>query len=206
LKKFGNNLILDNITIKIKPHNVVILEGHNGSGKSTLISILLSTTLPDFGTIKYFGKDFCKHREECLEQIGFASLNYRMPANLYVKENLIIYGQLYGLKKNYINEQILHWLDYFDMADLYTKKSGTLSSGQNAITQLIKAIMHQPKLLILDEITAPLDQHKIEKVYSLFKKLLDDKKTTILMTTHNKNIINNLATDIYDLKTGEYKK
>lgn len=177
--------------------------GLNGAGKTTTIQMLLSTLKPTSGTITYFGKDFSTHRSEILRQVGFASSFARLPGRLTLWENLDLYGKLYGLPQGYRYEQIKKFLNYFDLWHMKDQEAGVLSSGENARLMLAKAFIANPKIVLLDELFAPLDPASAYMLRSFVLEQRNQHGTSILFTSHNMHEVAVLCDRVLVLKKGD---
>ena len=155
-KNYNKYLAVNKINFVIEKNKTVGLLGPNGCGKTTTIGMLLGLVTPTSGEIKLEGKniDLFK-RDEILRRFNFASPYVELPKKLTVKQNLEIYGRLYGIEnlKKTIDE-ISHDLD---IKNFFERKTGELSSGQKNRVSLAKSLINKPEVLLLDEPTASLD-------------------------------------------------
>ena len=155
-KKFNNIEVVKNITFLIEKNQTLGLLGPNGCGKTTSIGMMLGLIKPTSGSVLIDGKDINKsEKNSLLSLINFASPYVELPKKLTVKQNLEIYGRLYGVKN--LEDRIKEISEDLNL-DLYlNKKTGELSSGQKNRVSLAKSLINKPKLLFLDEPTASLD-------------------------------------------------
>lgn len=194
---------LKGISFHLKAGEILGILGPNGAGKTTTIQILLSVLKPTSGTITYFGKDFFTHRSEVLEHVAFASSYVKLPPQLTVYENLMIYAQLYGLSSQEQKERIETYLKLFGMWNIAYKETGVLSAGQMTRVMLAKAFISNPKILLLDEPTASLDPDIAHDVRSFILKQQREHGLSILITSHNMDEVTAMCDRVVVLKKGE---
>jgi len=183
VKKFDNFTAVDNISFKIKKGNIFGFLGPNGSGKSTTIRILCGVLKPTKGKAYVMGNDVTKETEKVRQNIGYMSQLFSLYEDLTVEENLEFYGGIYGLSKDKIEERKK---DLILMANLEDKKkalAGNLSGGWKQRLALGCALIHKPKLLILDEPTAGVDPVSRRVFWQIIHELAK-QDITILVTTH----------------------
>ena len=145
--------------------------------------MLLDLITPTSGAIKIFGKDMKHNREEILSQVNFSSPYVALPNSLKVWENLYTFGRLYGVKD--IKGKIAELAKFFDIEGLMSKMTSTLSTGQLTRLNLTKALLNDPKLLLLDEPTASLDPDIADRMRQLLLKICKERGVTVLYTSHN---------------------
>lgn len=194
---------VNNVSFSLQSGEILGLLGSNGAGKTTLMQMLLSTLTPTKGTIKYFGLDLNKNRSKILKKVGFASSYTKLPPNLLVRENLKIIGQLYGMTANKSQEKALELLNILNMSQIYDKKNGVLSAGQSAVVQLVKALMIEPKIVILDEPMAAIDVEIAQRARDLLKLYRKDCGLSIIITSHNMQEIEQLVDRVLIMKSGQ---
>lgn len=200
-KKFDNFVAVDNISFDIQEGQIVGLLGPNGAGKTTTIQMLLDLITPTSGSIKVFGKEMHKNRTEILSQVNFSSPYVSLPNSLKVRENLLTFAGLYGVKNP--KQKIKELAEVFDIKELLPKMTSNLSTGQMTRVNLAKALLNDPKLLLLDEPTASLDPDIADRVRQLLKKIQKEKKITILYTSHNMVEIEELCDRVIFLNKGK---
>ena len=155
-KKFKNFTAVKNINFHIDNGQTLGVLGPNGCGKTTTIGMLLGLIKPSNGKILIDDENFENlNREKILSQFNFASPYVELPKKLTVKENLEIYGRLYGVKD--LARRIQEVSDDLNLSIFLNKKTGELSSGQKNRVSLAKSLINNPKILFLDEPTASLD-------------------------------------------------
>ncbi|MEK7479068.1 MAG: ABC transporter ATP-binding protein [Patescibacteria group bacterium] len=199
-KEFGKAVAVDGITFSVEEGTITGLLGPNGAGKTTTIQMLLDIITPTSGEVFVLGKHLREHREEILGQINFSSPYVSLPLNLKVIENLLTFARLYGVKNP--RKKIEELAKFFEITDLLPKRTVTLSTGQITRVNLTKAMLNDPKLLLLDEPTASLDPDIADKTRKLLKQIQKERGITILYTSHNMAEIEELCERIIFLQKG----
>ena len=199
-KNYGKNEAVKGISFKIKEDEIIGLLGPNGSGKTTTIGMLLGLLKPTSGEILINGQKLEGNRIEILEQINFISPYIELPKKLTVKQNLTVYGKLYNI--NNINERIEFLSEKLRLGGLLNSITGELSSGQKNRVSLAKALINEPKVLLLDEPTASLDPEVGDFVRSFLENYKKEKKISILLASHNMNEVTRLCKSILMMKDG----
>ena len=199
-KNYGKNEAVKGISFSIEENEFLGLLGPNGSGKTTTIGMLLGLLKPTSGEIFINGQKLEGNRIEILEQINFISPYIELPKKLTVKQNLTVYGKLY--KINNINERIEFLSEKLRLGQLLNSITGELSSGQKNRVSLAKALINEPKVLLLDEPTASLDPEVGDFVRSFLEDYKKEKKISILLASHNMNEVTRLCKSILMMKDG----
>ncbi len=174
---------LDGLDLSIDEGMIFGLLGPNGAGKTTSISILSTLMKPDRGQIKIYGIDALKHPDQARRLIGLVPQDIALYPNLTVKENLRYFGRIHGLKGKKLNQGIQKSLDLVGLSDCPDRKINTYSGGMKRRANLAVGILHEPRLLFLDEPTVGIDTQSRNMI---LEKLVDlkNKGTTIIYTTH----------------------
>lgn len=199
-KKFGPFTAVNNISFELKEGEILGLLGPNGAGKTTTIQMLLGITTPDKGEIKYFEKNFYQNRQEILSQINYASAFNTLQGRTTVWENLVVSAHLYQVKD--FRNKILELVNYFEVNKLLNSRYYDLSSGEKTRVNIIKSLLNDPKVLLMDEPTASLDPDVADKTMLLIEKLKENKKVTILYTSHNMSEIERICDRVIFLNCG----
>ena len=200
-KDFGVLRALAGVSFAIEKGSVVGLLGPNGAGKTTCIDILLGSTIPNGGTVEYFGQDFFTHKSETLRRINFASAYHNLQNRTSVRENLLVFAHLYEIEKP--ARKIDELLDYFEVQGLASRRYGDLSAGQRTRVMLIKSMLNDPELILMDEPTASLDPDIADKTLSLIEDLRRDRELSILFTSHNMDEVDRICDEVIFLDRGE---
>ena len=176
------------------------LLGPNGCGKTTTIAMMLGLLKPSNGKVVIHGLDIEKNRISLLHKMNFISPYIELPKKLSVKENLIVYGKLYGVK--FISERIKYLSEKLRLEEFINKKTGELSSGQKNRVSLAKALINEPSILFLDEPTASLDPETGDFVRSFIEKISREKKMSILLASHNMDEVKRLCKNVLMMNNG----
>jgi len=200
VKIFDKRKIINNISFDVSENSVVGILGKNGAGKTTLLGMLMGLISPSSGKIEILGKDLNKKKNEILPKINFQSPYVDLPKKMTVEQNLYFYSRLYGIKnfKDIINDLV----DKLKMKDLINKSYGSLSAGQKTKVNLCKALINNPKLLLLDEPTASLDPETSIFIREFLLKFQKKNNSSILITSHNLDEIQSICSKIILLKFG----
>ena len=201
-KKFGNKGAVNNISFVIPESETIGLLGPNGCGKTTTIGMMLGLIKPSSGIIKIDDQDINKiERVKILEKVNFASPYIELPKRLTVRQNLEVFGKLYGVEN--LEKRIIEIAQDLDLRKFLDKKTGELSSGQKNRVSLAKSLLNKPRLLLLDEPTASLDPDIGDFVRSYIDAYKKTNKVTILLASHNMSEVERLCSDILMLKEGK---
>lgn len=171
------------LTFDIQPGAVFGLLGPNGAGKSTTVMMLCGLMRPDGGNISVFGMDVMENGVEVRNQIGVVPQEIALFPTLTAYENLFYFGRMYGLKASKIRSQIDKYLEVFGLSDRRNRVVSTFSGGMKRRLNLIAALLHRPKLIILDEPTAGVDVQSRNMILSFLETLKADG-TTIIYSSH----------------------
>ena len=201
VKDYKNFRAVDSISFSVPRGSVVGFLGPNGAGKTTTIQMLLGITDRSSGSIKYFGEDFFSNRQRCLQRINFTSAFNTLLGRISVIENLSVFAGLYQVK-NY-RSKIIALAEYFKATKLLNKIYWDLSAGQKTRVNLIKSLLNDPELLLMDEPTASLDPDITDKTLSLIEELKRDRNLSILYTSHNMDEITRICDQVIFIDKGK---
>ena len=198
-KKYGKNLVVDDLNLSIESGEIVGFLGLNGAGKTTTMRMLLGLIKPTSGECYIQGNKVDQNNLEVLNEIGYIiETPYSYP-DLTVQENLEIVSTLRGLR----NKDVIDWVTEKLKLDQYKDKQVKhLSLGNIARLGIAKAIIHKPKILILDEPTNGLDPFGVIEVRELLKELANNLGTTVLISSHKLEEISKIATRIVIIHEG----
>ena len=199
-KSYGTFEALKGISFELGQGEILGFLGPNGAGKTTTIQMLLQIIAPNSGAIKIFGLEAFKNREEVLQRMNFTSAYVHLFGSLTVWQNLKVFAMLYGLKGY---ERIHKLLKEFEAQDLKDKKAVTLSSGQLTRVMVIKALLNDPELLLLDEPTSSLDPDIAAKMRELLLYIRQDRGLSMLYTSHNMAEIEEMCDRVIFLSHGQ---
>lgn len=201
VKSYGDFRAVDGISFAVPRGKIVGFLGPNGAGKTTTIQMLLGITNPTSGRIAYFGHDFFKHKQASLQRINFASAFNTLQEKISVRENFLVFGQLYGVKD--ITKKITSFEEHFRLNELLPKRYIELSAGQRTRVNMAKALLNDPEILLMDEPTASLDPDIADSLLSFIETLQKEQQTTILYTSHNMNEITRICDEVIFLDHGK---
>ena len=202
-KNYNNSEAVKNINFNINKGSIVGLLGPNGCGKTTTIGMILGLIKPTSGSVFINGKDIDneKNRTNLLEKMNFISPYVELPKKLTVEENLKVYGKMYGV--NNLGEKINDLMEKLNLIEFKKRKTGELSSGQKNRVSLAKALINDPEILLLDEPTASLDPDVGDYIRTYIENFASQKKTTILLASHNMNEVERLCNEVLMMKSGK---
>ncbi len=200
-KRYGAVTALKGLSLDIERGEFFGLLGPNGAGKSTTINILLGLILPDSGSIRIFGEDFTKQHSAIRRRMNVAAAFTSLSGVLTVRENLKVYGHIYGVKN--LKAKIAELLERFEIVDLADRKLQQLSSGQHTRVTLCKGLINDPELLFPDECTVGLDTDIAEKTRRTLQQYQREKQHTLIFTSNQMNEVEELCGRIAFLNKGE---
>ncbi len=199
-KKYKSKEAVNNINFKINENEIVGLLGPNGCGKTTTIGMILGLLKPTSGKVLINGMDIEKNKISLLNKMNFISPYIELPKKLTVRQNLIVYGKLYNIKKP--NERIDYLSNKLRLNELLDKITGELSSGQKNRVSLAKALINDPSVLLLDEPTASLDPETGDFVRTFLENYKKERKISVLLASHNMDEVKRLCGTVLMMKDG----
>ncbi len=202
-KKFEDKLVLDNISFNVEEGDIFGLIGPNGAGKSTLINIMTGLLDPNNGSITIGGFDIKKESIKAKEFLGLVPQELALMETISAYDNLEFFGSLYGLKGKLLKERINYALDITGLIEKRKDKVKKFSGGMKRRLNLAAAIMHEPKILILDEPTVGIDPQSRNHIFEFIKKVNREKNTTILYTSHYMEEVEYLCNNIFIIDEGK---
>ncbi|MDR1006512.1 MAG: ATP-binding cassette domain-containing protein [Bacteroidales bacterium] len=179
-KIYGNQKALNNVSLEINDKEVVGLLGPNGAGKSTLMKIITCFIPPTEGTVKVCGNDIFDDPMAVRASIGYLTEHNPLYLDMYVREFLVFIAGLYKIKDRKI--RVEEMIEITGLKKEVNKKIGALSKGYRQRVGLAQALIHNPKVLILDEPTTGLDPNQLAEIRSLIKEI--GKEKTVVLSTH----------------------
>jgi len=182
-KTYGETVAVDGVSFEVAPREILGLLGPNGAGKTTTINMILGVLEPTAGAIAIGGRSLASDRRAALSRTNFAAVYAPLPGNLTVAQNLRIFGMLYGVHQ--IGARIDAVIHQFDLARFRHTKCGVLSSGEQTRVSLAKAMLNEPRLLLLDEPTASLDPATADDVRRRIQAFTSMGDGGVLWTSHN---------------------
>ena len=201
-KRFNERLALDNISLNVEEGEIFGLIGPNGAGKSTLINILIGLLPKDSGTISILSKDFEKNIIEIKSNMGLVPQELALMKGLNAQLNLEYFGAFYGLSGKLLKERVKEALDIVGLTDRKKDKVQTFSGGMLRRLNLGAAIMHHPKILILDEPTVGVDPQSRNYIFEYLRRINKETGTTIIYTSHYMEEVEALCNKIFIIDEG----
>ncbi len=182
-KAYNNVPVVNDLSFTIESGEMFGLLGPNGAGKSTTIRMLTTLTRPTKGHIEVAGYDVVRDRQQVKQNIGVVLQQISVDADLTVWENMELHGRLHHIPNPGRQRMINQWLEYVELADRRDDLVKTLSGGMKRRLQIARALLHQPKILFLDEPTVGLDPQTRRRIWEIIRDL-NQQGMTMLLTTH----------------------
>lgn len=205
-RKSQKIVAVNDVSIKINRGSFVILCGKSGSGKTTLLNLIAAIDTPTKGTISFEGKNLEKMKESARDNLrrsnmGIVFQNTALMSNMSAIENVEFALSIAGFRSQKRRRGSIKWLERMGIRDRRNHMPAEMSGGEQARVAIGRALAHSPKLLLADEPTAELDSRTSLEVVKMFRELVDNEGLTIVMTTHDVNIMG-AADVIYTLEDG----
>ncbi|GIE82715.1 glutamine ABC transporter ATP-binding protein [Actinoplanes philippinensis] len=204
-KVFGDHVILDGLTLDVAEHEVVALIGASGSGKSTLLRCVNLLAEIDDGTIHLDGEEITDPRADAdrvRQRIGLVFQSYNLFPHMTVLDNITLAPvHVHGRPVKEAKEQALQWLDRVGLADRSGAYPDRLSGGQQQRVAIVRALVNNPRLLLLDEVTSALDPELVGEVLSMIRDLKGEGMTMVL-ATHEMGFAKQVADRVAFLDSG----
>lgn len=200
--KSAETYAVKNLSLNVGDGEIYGLLGPNGAGKTTLISMLTSLLKPTSGSFTINGLNFKDNRNQLKQLMGIVPQEYALYPSLTAYENLQYFGSMYGIKGKSLKKAIDEHLGIMGLSKFAHKKTATFSGGMKRRVNLIAGILHQPKVLFLDEPTVGVDVQS-KNVIIDHLKLLNQQGTTIVYTSHHLNEAEIFCTHVAIIDNGE---
>lgn len=201
-KSYGDFEAVKGLNFSINEGDIFGLLGPNGAGKSTTMSMICGILKPTDGNITILGSDFKKNKSNIAREIGFVPQNIALYDNYTAYENVKFFGRIYGLKGKTLDEAINKALEFTGLLDVKNKRAGEFSGGMMRRLNIACAIVHSPKLIIMDEPTVGIDPQSRNHILESVKKL-NEKGATIIYTTHYMEEVESICNNIAIIDHGE---
>jgi ABC-2 type transport system ATP-binding protein len=200
VKAYGAVRAVDGISFAVRSGSVTGLLGGNGAGKTTTIAIIMGLILPTTGTARVLGADMARERHRVLHRLNFESPYVELPKRLTVRQNLTIFGRLYGVRD--LSRRIDELASELALEEFLDRPAGHLSAGQKTRVALAKALVNRPEVLLLDEPTASLDPDTADWVRSHLEEYRHGRGATILLASHNMVEVERMCDEVIMMRAG----
>jgi ABC-2 type transport system ATP-binding protein len=199
-KRFDGAHVVKNVSFKIEHGCTYALLGANGAGKTTTLAMLLGLLTPTSGEIFVLGVDMLRDRYRALPRMNYASPYVDLPQRLTVRENLSVYGHLYGVRK--LKSRIEELAAQLDIGDFIDHSYRNMSSGQKTRVALAKALLNRPEVLLMDEPTASLDPDTADRIRTYLQDYQRATNATLLVASHNMLEVERLCDQVLIMRAG----
>ncbi len=199
-KRFAAVTAVDDVSFVVPKGATVGLLGGNGAGKTTTLSMLLGLLEPSAGRVIVLGQDMLSRRQAVLPRMNFSSPYVDLPHRLTIRQNLTIYGLLYGMRR--LRQRIDRLARDLGLTELLDRPTGTLSAGQKTRAQLAKALINEPSVLLFDEPTASLDPDTGDWVRGYIEGYRQRVGATLLIASHNMGEVERLCDHVLMMRAG----
>lgn len=199
-KTYGQRRVVGLLDFALPPGSVTGLLGGNGAGKTTTIGMVMGLIEPTEGAIRIFGRDLLRERYEVLGRMNFESPYVDLPHRLTVRQNLRVFGKLYGVAD--VEGKLAELAEALALRDFLDRPTGKLSAGQKTRVAIAKALINDPQLLLLDEPTASLDPDTADWVRGRLEAHRATHNCAILLASHNMGEVERLCDRVLMLKEG----
>lgn len=183
-KTFGDVKAVQDLSFRVKEGELFAFLGVNGAGKSTTINILCGQLSKDSGSVRIGGSDLDKDADSIKRSIGVVFQNSVLDKDLSVKDNLISRAALYGIRGMELEQRLTELDELLGLKELYKRPLGKLSGGQRRKIDITRALLHRPKILVLDEPTTGLDPQTRKLLWNVISDLRKHENMTVFLTTH----------------------
>lgn len=180
---YGKKVALDSVNLQLTA-GINLMLGPNGAGKSTLFSLLTGLLRPKSGTIEVNGFDYEKNRTDIMQKMGVVFQQSTLDLDLTVQQNLLYYASLHGISPAHAFDNISSMLTELELADRLQDKVRALNGGHRRRVEIVRALIHQPKVLLLDEPTVGLDIESRALIIKHIRALGDSSGLCVLWATH----------------------
>ncbi len=199
-KRFRGRDVVVGVDITVAAGERVALLGPNGAGKTTTLLMLLGVVTPDAGRVELLGHALPAGRVEAMKGVGFAAGYLPLPDRLRVREALGVFARLYGVAD--VDSAVESGLERFGITSLGSAMGVELSAGQRTLVGIVKATLHHPRLLVLDEPTASLDPDVAQRVRAGLERVCAEDGAALLVTSHNMTDVERICQRVLFMTAG----
>ncbi len=183
-KIFERRIIaVDNLDLTVPKGELFAFLGPNGAGKTTTVKMICGLCVPSAGSVELDGVTLHGHRKKYLSKLGLVSQHFNIDVDLSARENMMVHAYLHGMKSGDVRKNIDSLMDFAGLYDDRHRIVRSFSGGMKRKLQIVRALLHDPDIIFLDEPTAGLDAHSREKIWNLLQSLSTRGKT-IFFSTH----------------------
>ncbi|HWP24728.1 MAG TPA: ABC transporter ATP-binding protein [Xanthobacteraceae bacterium] len=200
VKVYKSSTAVDGVSFTIKRGSMTALLGPNGAGKTTTIATIMGLVTPSAGRVTVLGAAMPWQRYQVLHRMNFESPYVDLPMRLTIRQNLTVFGMLYGVAN--LKARIDRLAEELDLKDLLDRPTGKLSSGQKTRVALAKSLINEPEVLLLDEPTASLDPDTADWVRARLERYRKERQATVLLASHNMAEVERLCDRVIMMKGG----
>jgi ABC-2 type transport system ATP-binding protein len=201
VKTYGATTAVGGISFQLMPGTITALLGGNGAGKSTTIATIMGLLTPTSGQVRVLGAEMPRQRYRVLHRMNFQSPYVDMPMRLTVRQNLRVFGELYGVSD--VPGRIAELASDLDLVGILDRPAGKLSAGQKTRVSVAKALLNNPEVLLLDEPTASLDPDTADWVRGHLERYCRTHAATLLLASHNMGEVERLCERVIMMKRGK---
>jgi ABC-2 type transport system ATP-binding protein len=201
VKVYKNVTAVDGISFALEAGSITGLLGGNGAGKTTTIATIMGLVIPTSGEVHVLGVDMARNRHRVLHRMNFESPYVEMPMRLTIRQNLMVFGMLYGVKD--VAERIAAIAEELELTEFLDRPTGKLSAGQKTRVSLAKSLINRPEVLLLDEPTASLDPDTADWVRGRLERYRAKRGATVLLASHNMTEVERLCERVIIMKKGK---
>ena len=201
-----DSVALEDVTLTVKEGEFVSIVGHSGAGKTTLIKMILADDVPTSGSVFFESLDIHKLKSEDLtklrRRIGVVFQDFKLLSNKTAYENIAFAMEAVGKTEEEIMSDVPHVLELVDLGNKASNFPHQMSGGEKQRLSIARAIINQPEIIIADEPTGNLDPVNTYEIIQILKKI-NDLGTTIILTTHNKGVIDSIKKRVVTMEKGK---
>ena len=201
VKVYKGGTAVNGVSFSLPQGSITGLLGGNGAGKTTTIAMIMGLVMPTSGQVRVLGADMARQRHRVLHRMNFESPYVDMPMRLTVRQNLRVFGKLYGVDD--IEGRIRDLAGQLDLVEFLDRPTGKLSAGQKTRVSLAKSLLNRPDVLLLDEPTASLDPDTADWVRGRLETYRRERQATILLASHNMAEVERLCERVIMMKRGK---
>lgn len=202
VKKYGSKSALENVSFKVKEGSCFGLLGPNGAGKSTTMKIITGIIDSDSGNVHVFGNDIRVSTDQIRKMVGYVPQEITLYDKISAYQNLVFFGEMYGVKGKQLKERIHEVLKQVGLSERAQDPIHTYSGGMKRRINIAAALLHNPKLVILDEPTVGIDPQSRNHIFEIIRSLRDEG-VTIIYSTHYMEEVETLCDDIAIIDHGK---